>query len=279
MMDYKIIVLDLDGTLLNDEKIISKKDEIILKKLHSKGIQIVIATGRNYYMAKKLTERIKETKPIILANNGAISRLSYNDELIEHSYLDSTIFSSIYEEGLKYNLNPVIHVDEYDNGFDMIFENEDYEETYLGYVKKEDRRVKYVKFKPKDIMNILSVCYLAEFEVLDTFSNKVRKTINGEYNVICNRNISNRALLEFLHVNGCKWRALKKYLDRINVKPSEIIAFGDDNNDIELLFNSGLGIAMKNGTESCIKSSNMISKYDNNNSAVSFELSKIFNIN
>ena len=154
-----MVVLDLDGTLLNDEKLISDKNAYILNELHKQGIHIVIATGRNYYMAKTLTERIKSVEPVILANNGAVVRRYVNDEFIESNYLDFSLFESIYKLGLKYNLNPVVHVDEYHKGYDLIYECENYEEEYLGYIKKDYKRARHKEFTADKINNILSVCY------------------------------------------------------------------------------------------------------------------------
>ena len=277
-MSYKMVVLDLDGTLLDDEKKISKKNSRILNELHKRNIRIAIATGRNYYMAKQLTEEIKGVNPVILANNGAIIRYSYNDELVECNYLNPLEFEKIYEEGLKYSLNPVLHVDEYENGYDLIYEREDYEEAYFGYIKREYNRARIMKFEPGNINNILSACYFGEYNRLCEFAHVMDGFKKGRYNIICNRNISKRALLEFLHPQGCKWNALKKYSSHISIAPEEIIAIGDDNNDTELLRNTGLGIAMKNGTEESIKAARTVSVYDNNNSGVYYTLSEIFQI-
>ena len=277
-MIYKMVVLDLDGTLLNDEKQISEKNIYILNKLHNTGVEIVVATGRNYYMAKELTMKIKEVSPVILANNGAIIRRSHNDELLECNYLDPFYFNIIYNEGLKHNLNPVVHVDEYENGYDLIYEKENYEETYLGYIKKNYERARRKKFEPLEMKNILSVCYFNEYSKLFEFGHEIKKINNKKFNTICNQNISKRALLEFLHKDGCKWIALKKYIDTINIKTDEIISIGDDNNDLELILNSGMGIAMKNATNACMKNANKISQYDNNNSGVYHELSNLFRI-
>lgn len=273
-----MVVLDLDGTLLNDEKQISEKNIYILNELNRNDIKIIIATGRNYFMAKALTEKIKNIKPVILANNGAITRYSHNDEIVEYNYLDSFEFEKIYKEGLKHNLHPILHVDEYSNGYDLIYEKKNYEEAYKGYIKKDYNRAKHIKFDLEKINNILSVCYFDEYNKLHSFSNEINKINNGNFNTICNRNVSKRALLEFLHPEGCKWSALKKYASQLNISADEIIAIGDDNNDIELLKNSGLGIAMLNGTDESKKAAKVISKYDNNNSGVYYELKYIFNI-
>ena len=276
-MKYKMVVLDLDGTLLSDEKTISDKNAHILKLLHKQRIHIVIATGRNYYMAKSLLGRIEAVKPVILANNGAVVRRYINDEFIESNYLDYSIFEHIYEIGIKHGLNPIIHVDEYQQGYDLLYECENYEEVYLGYIKKDYKRTRCQKFKAREIKNILSVCYFNEYQKLMEFKEETEK-IPGEFNTILNQNLSSLALLEFLNINSCKWRALKNYTGRLGIGDSEIIALGDDNNDIELITNSGLGIAMKNATEAIKRSADMISRHTNNESGVYYELSEIFGI-
>jgi hypothetical protein len=272
-----MVVLDLDGTLLNDEKTISDKNAHILNELHKQGVHIVIATGRNYYMAKILIEGIKLTEPVILANNGAIVRRYVNDEFIESNYLDFLVFEKIYELGLKHNLNPIIHVDEYNQGYDIIYECEDYEEVYLGYIKKDFKRTRHQRFKAEEIKNILSVCYFNEYEKLFKFQKEIEK-IPGEFNIILNQNLRSLSLLELLNINGCKWCALKKYIDSLGIDAAQVIAIGDDNNDTELIKNSGLGIAMKNATDGAKDAADSISRFSNNESGVYYELSEIFKI-
>lgn len=276
-MNYKMVVLDLDGTLLNDEKTISDKNTHILKELHKQGIHIVIATGRNYYMARILMEKIKDTEPVILANNGAVVRRYVNDEFIESNYLDFSTFEKIYKLGLKHDLNPIIHVDEYHQGYDLVYECENYEEAYLGYIKNELDRTRHTSFREKEINKILSVCYFNGYEKLLDFKNEIEK-IPGDFNVILNQNISSRSLLELLNINGCKWRALKKYIDSLGIDKSQVVSMGDDNNDIELIANSGLGIAMKNATGSLKDAAGLISGFSNNESGVYYELTEIFEI-
>lgn len=275
-MSYKMVVLDLDGTLLDDEKQISEANIKILNDLHKRNVEIIIATGRNYYMAKMLTEKISSVTPVILSNNGSVVRRSYNDEVIYYNYLNPTFFEKIYNEGLKRNLNPFIHVDEYNNGYDIIYEKEEFEKFYSGYIKKDYNRAKLIKFDPLNINKILSVCYFDEYNKLSDFGNEMVN--QKDYNTIFNRNLGNLALLEFLHPEGCKWCSLKKYAKQKNIKSHEIISIGDDNNDIEMLKNTGMGIAMINGTEDIKKVAKKVSKYDSNNSGVYYELKEIFKL-
>ncbi|WP_312699410.1 HAD family hydrolase [Sedimentibacter sp.] len=275
-MKYKMIVSDLDGTLLNDKKEIDDNTIYILNELHIKGIEIVIATGRNYYMAKKMIEPIRNLNPVVLSNNGSVVRQSHNDKVLSYNYLQPSFFEKIYNEGIKRNLNPFIHVDEYDNGYDLIYEKEEFEKEYSGYIKRDYDRARLIKFDPLNTDKILSVCYFDEYIKLRDFGTEM--TNPGYYNTIFNRNLGNLALLEFLHREGCKWSSLKTYAKHKGILPKDIIALGDDNNDLEMLKNAGIGIAMTNGTEETKKAAKIISKYDNNNSGVYHELKELFEL-
>lgn len=275
MMKYKIVVFDLDGTLLNDNKQIDISTIEILKDLNDKGIKTIIATGRNYFEAKNLTKKL-DFKKIIMANNGCIVRDSVTDKIIYEKYLEYNTFVKIYEEGIKRGLNPVIHINEYNNGYDIVIELETNNENYFGYISGNNRRFKIVNVKDKSYDNILSVCYLGEYDKLGEFEKKMKDDIGSTFNSICSQNLKIKALLEYMNVNGCKWKSIKEYAKSNNINPDEIVAFGDDNNDINMVMNSGLGIAMKNGTKKIKEVADIVSTFDNNDLGVKYEIEKIF---
>ena len=276
-MEYKMIVTDLDGTLLNDSKDISDENIDTLKDLDARGVKIVVATGRNYYMAKHLIDKISFLNPVILANNGSVVRSSADDALLERNCLDSDTFMKIYECGLRYGLHPMLHVDEYDNGYDMMYDDEKSGRAYMGSRDLISVRAVLKPFVSENLSHILSVCYRGSRAELADFMEETESFNGGSFNFICNGNIGERLLIEFLHVDGCKWKALRKYIGMTGVLADEIVAFGDDNNDIEMLLNVGLGIAMKNGTEQCRLSAKRVSQRDNNDSGVAYELKNLFN--
>lgn len=86
------------------------------------------------------------------------------------------------------------------------------------------------------------------------------------------------ALLEIMNPLGDKWLSLLEYAKDKGIDKSEIIAIGDDNNDIEMIKNSGCGIAMKNGSQYVKKVADIISEKDNNQSGVAHELKKLLKI-
>lgn len=276
-MEYKLVVLDLDGTLLQENKEISKRTIEYLSELKKNDIDVVIATGRSYYHGKKLIEPLKEDM-IILSNNGSIARHTSNDEVIFASYLSEKKSENIIKESIRQGFNPILHVNEFNTGYDLVIEKDPYDSSYHGYMTKDNIRFKKIKLSELKYDKILSVCLTGEFNELETFRKNVINKYPNTYNSFTSRNLKIRALLEFLDLRGCKWEGIKRYAKSKNINREEIISIGDDNNDIELIKKSGLGIAMKNGTTEIKNIADKITRYDNNSDGVVQELQKYFNI-
>lgn len=274
---YKLIAMDLDGTLLDDSKEITKDNLRVINDLLERGYEIVIATGRRYWSTKELTKGIKG-QFTILSNNGNIVRNSVNDKEIIAKYLDTKDFRTIMEEGKKRNLYPIIHVDGFHEGLDIIIELDKDNKNYYNYLS-EDTRFKQIKNYLDIDSKILNVVYVGEKEKLNNFYLNIINNYPNIYNAHIMENIRvAEALLEIMHPNGTKWLSLLEYANSINIKPEEIITIGDDNNDIEMIKNAGLGIAMKNATEGVKSIAKQITEKNNNESGVAFQLKRVLNI-
>lgn len=272
---YKLIAFDLDGTLLDDNKKIPKENLEIINKLIKDGFEIVIATGRRYWSAKELTKEI-EGPITIIANNGNIVRSSKNDELIAAKYLDLESYKLIIEEGRKRDLHPIVHIDDYDKGIDLIVEaNREYDD----YIKKANRYMEVDSYLDIKNPNILVVVYADSKEKLYPFYEYIKSNYPNSYNIHIMENLKLvESMVEIMNPLGSKWITLKEYAESLNIKEEEIIAIGDDNNDIEMVKNAGFGIAMKNGSSGVKEVAKMITENDNNNSGVAYALKRVLNI-
>ncbi len=272
---YKLIAIDLDGTLLDDKKEISKENLNTINELICKGYEVVIATGRRYWSAKELTKEI-DSHMTILANNGNIVRNSENDEVIFAKYLNIKDFKIIIEEGKKRNLHPIVHVDNYKEGIDIIIE---YDKEHYDFIGKDKRFKKVSNYLEIKDDKILAVVYGDSKEKLYPFYEYVKNKYANSYNAHLMENIKlAETMLEIMNPLGSKWLSLSEYVKNINIRPEEIIAIGDDNNDLEMIKNSGLGIAMKNGSSLVKSAAKIITEKDNNESGVAFELKRVLNI-
>lgn len=275
---YKLIALDLDGTLLDDNKRISKENLNTINQLIDMDYEIVIATGRRYWSARELTREIN-SHITILANNGCVVRNSYDDQVLFSKYLNLEDFRKVMKEGKKRDLHPIIHMNGYEDGFDIIIEFDKDYEGYYDYLRKNNRYLRVENYKEIEDNRILSVVYAGNKDLLRSFAEDIEKKYPNIYSAHVMENIQMaEAILEIMNPEGNKWLSLAEYAIIKNIRPEEIIAIGDDSNDIDMIKNAGLGIAMKNSIPDLKSVAKYISERDNNNSGVAFELKRVFNI-
>ncbi len=276
-MRYKLIVFDLDGTLLRGDGKISSQTVEYINKLKNNNIDVIIATGRSYYHAKKLIKPLKQDM-IVLSNNGSIARHTSDDKVIFANYLEKNKALNIIKEAKSKDFAPIIHVDKFNKGYDIIIEEEYHSLNYNGYVSNKDGRYKTVRFDKDNLSKILAVCFTGDFFELETFRNEINKKYPESYNSFTSKNLRVKGLLEFLDLKGCKWEGVERYAKSKEIKIEEIISVGDDNNDIELLKKSGIGIAMKNGTNEIKLVADIVAGNDNNDDGAVHELKKILSL-
>lgn len=276
---YKLIAMDLDGTLLADDKTISKENLDTIHSLILKGYEIVIATGRNYFSAKELTKEIKDNL-IYLANNGNIIRDSKDDNVLLNTFLNSKDYKKVLEEGDLRKLQPIVYIDYFSRGYDLIFQKDSGHGEYFNSITRNVNRYFEVdNILDYDIDRVLAIVYPGKSNVLNDFYKYLNKKYPDNYSSHIMENITmSEALLEIMNPQGTKWNSLKEYARRRGIETEEIITIGDDNNDIGMIDNAGLGIAMSNGSEMIKRHADIITKRDNNNSGLSYELKRILNI-
>jgi Cof subfamily protein (haloacid dehalogenase superfamily) len=103
-MRYKLVALDLDGTLFNSESTITQYTSRVLRALDQKGIKIVIATGRSYSSLKPKIKELKLEHPVV-CYNGAMIRNGKNDEILYNSTLPEDIARGLIEIARKENMH------------------------------------------------------------------------------------------------------------------------------------------------------------------------------
>lgn len=267
---YKLVCIDLDGTLLTDEKTITKENIETIRKASSLGINICIATGRIY----KFVDHIKETlgnKIKVIASNGGI--ILKEDEVLSFRTLS-------YEEILRLkNLTKDYNVDIYLNTENEIISEKSIPNTYsykainngledrykvnivenypfenLKYDKKH-KIVKAICINKDDLNEVKKVRQLLEatneFEI---------SSAEHHYCEINSKGVS-------------KGKAVEELAKSLKIDIKEVMCIGDGGNDIEMLKRAGISIAMKNGMEDVKSLANYITE-DNNNSGVAKAIEK-----
>ncbi len=273
---YKLIAIDLDGTLLDDSKKVTDFNIEVLNKLIEKEYEVVIATGRRYFSAKSFLMGIN-SHLVILANNGNIVRNSEDDKIILSKFMDKNSYLDLLNEANKLGLKGIVHVDLFNDGIDIIIELDEKHQSHNKYIFSNDNR--YLLLPKQEIEKqerVLAVVYPGDADIIYKFSNIINDKYPNRYNShVLERIYSAEAMYEVMNPMGSKWKSLLEYASVIGIKKEEIICIGDDINDLEMILNAGLGIAMKNANELVKEAANLVTKKDNNESGVGVVLADL----
>lgn len=275
---FKAVCLDLDGTLLDDDKKISDRCFLLLDNLIENGIEVIIATGRHFYMVSDFLRPLKRDI-MVCANNGAMSRFKESNKLVNVEYVSNCKFLEIYNKALECGMNPYIYVDSFVDGYHLAIKDgqpkkSHFEENIVDKKIAVDSVRYFSQIDVKSLETVLCIAFLDQKERIDEFF----EYFKDEEDLVKNMYFvpNGKKVLEFQSKKADKWIAITNYLKSKNISLSEVVSFGDEFNDKSMVKNSGMGFAMKNGIEELKSLTKNITEFTNNEDGVYFELKKIF---
>ena len=236
----------MDGTLLNSKKEITQRSLDAIKKAHELGVKLVIATGRIFVSAANYGDLIGVKAPII-ASNGAYVREKDGEKVIFQEYLSMEECSNIVSILKEYNIVPHFY------SFDTIYTSKIIHSS-LAYKNANAKlpRSRQVKIEVIDDWEklFLKRPKLIKTMAVDDDGDKVLQAKErflslDKFEVVSSFSKS----FEVMPRGTSKGNAVKKICEYYGVHPSEVIAIGDNENDISMIEYAGLGIAMGNSEE------------------------------
>ena len=267
-MDYKIIVSDLDGTLLNSKNEISLENKNVLKNLIKNKKKFVIATGRHHIDAQFFSKEL-ENDCYLITNNGA--KILYKSKEIFKKIIPEKLLKKLIELEIPKEVSKNLFTEK------------------KWYSDKEIKKFNSLNTGSKFPIEIVDLKKYEEEETLKFFflSQNVDKIEEIE-NLLCldeelkkglNFSTSDKFCLEITAKNVNKGQGIKLIAKLENINLDEIIAFGDGLNDKEMLEIVGKGVIMGNGNSLLKKQLplNIITKSCDEN-GVSYYLKKIFSL-
>ena len=262
---YKLVVSDLDGTLVDNNKNISDYTKKVVNLLKERGIEFIIATGRSYKGAKHVYD-ILELNSEIVCNNGT-TIYNKNGELIFQRTIDPEITYKVFKKSLDSNC---IFFATYGT---QVFIGE-------GTIEQANTFLYNPLENPIEInLNNINDYIFEKIVLIDKDTNKLKELSNffNQYNEI-NAFISQGDYLDIVHFETSKGQALKTLANLKNIDLEHIIAFGDAFNDYEMLKMAGKGLVMKNGFED-LKNEFETIEFTNEESGVAKYLANLFLLN
>lgn len=263
---YKLLVLDMDGTLLNNNKEISKENIQAIKKAKQQGVKVVIASGR----AIQGIESYLEELDLISDDNysvvcsGAVVINNTKDEIIQCDKLSceevSYVFNLVKQLGINFNMYSnegiLINSNNYFSNIDSIANNlplKIMDFNSLG----EDTLITKVMLINEDLSMIEEIQTLFPSIIVDDIIIRDDDTYNKELFEDMSKlpkeflekfTVSKVApfLVEIMKKNSSKRSGIEKLAKKLKIKPNEIICIGDSGNDKQMIEYAGLGVAMGN---------------------------------
>ena len=245
-MDIRVIATDMDGTLLDPKgQLDLPRLEKILDKLDQCDIRFVIATGNEVHRMRQLLGHLAERVVLVVANG---ARIFENNELIQAQTWDDAIVDRALAHFKGRECQDQFVVTAMNGGFvkegtvftelDKFMTPEMIEQLY--------QRMNFVdEFDPNLFGGVLKMSMVVGEERLDSVLQEINDLFDGHVRAVS----SGYGCIDILQDGIHKAWGLVELLKRWNLKPEQIIAFGDSENDIEMLELAGISYAMENAEE------------------------------
>lgn len=268
MSNYRLLVLDLDGTLTNSKKEISDRNLNTLLHLQQQGVRIVLASGRPTYGIAPLAEtlQLKQYGGFILSYNGGEITNWATGQLMYKNLLPDDVLPILYTAAVRHNQAILT----YDNEFIL---TEDPDNKYVhheAFLNKMQIRPTddFLRDAPQPLPKCLIV---GDPDELIRTESELSLRLQGRISVYR----SEPFFLELVSQGIDKARSLAVLLDELGMTREQMVAMGDGYNDLSMIRFAGMGVAMANAQEPVKKAADYIT-LSNDEDGVAAAVEKLF---
>lgn len=244
ILGIKLVTIDIDGTLLNSKKELTEEVKTAIKKATNQGVNIVLATGRPTIGVLDLVKELEldnEHGFMITYNGAMIQNAGTKEILIEHP-LTHEDFLDI--ELLSRKLGVHFHAQDYNR---MYTPNKDLSEYTIHEATLTGIPVSYraISEMTPD-MKIIKSMMIDKEQILDEAISQIPADFSERFAIVK----SAPFYLEVLNKQATKGEAVKELANKLNISLDEVMAIGDNDNDLSMIETAGIGVAMGNAVSS-----------------------------
>lgn len=249
-MPYKLIALDMDGTLLNEKKEISFRNKQAIKEARENGKSVIIATGRPRIGIQNVLEELEidSHEDYVVSFNGALVQNVKTGDVIFQSVLENEDYRYLYELSKEYG----VHIHALTKDYVTTPVLNPYTKIEADLNKIETVKCDVDKFPLSE--TIVKVMFVDEKEKLDEIEGLLSDAVRSKYSIVR----SSPIFLEFLHPTVNKGVGVDAIAKVKDIHAHEVICVGDAGNDIAMIEYAGLGVAMGNAFEAVKRIANHI---------------------
>lgn len=246
-MAIKLIALDLDGTTLNDDRVISIRNRQALEKAAKKGVNVVIATGRPFSALPKDVFEMDSIRYVLTSNGASITDLHKNETFYENCLSPLAVEKSV--ELLK----------KYDYVIECFVKGIAYiDGDYYNEVKRTRSSFRNIEYilntrNPVDGIYEFMLDHKTQIENINVnFADIAEKPAMREKLLTLPETTITSSFDHNLEIGGAttsKAEALSKMGELLGIDRSEMMAIGDSPNDMAMLLTSGMPVAVGNAKD------------------------------
>lgn len=242
-MNYKLIALDIDGTLINSSHQLTEGVKESIRRAKEKGVKVVLCTGRPLKGVEKFLDELnlKESGDYAATFNGALVQDTFTKNPVSHLTLGYNDLVDLYNLSLE--LGSRSHF--YDTKTVYTFNKDISDYTILEcYLTGAHLNSTTLEEVPKDIA-MSKFMMIDHPEIIDECIKKIPKSYFEKYTIVR----STPSFLEFLNPKANKGAGIELLAKELGIKQEEVICVGDAGNDKHMIEYAGLGVAMGNAND------------------------------
>lgn len=246
-MDIRLISTDLDGTLLGEDRRVSEKNARALRACEARGIRVALVSGRCFESLAKTARDIGLCGPIISTNGTRVDASPDGPTIMEDVFsrrdadtlcallMESGLYFVVYGRGVMYEMNLGLHPEETGDAKMMRIANETANGCHVDILADENAALE---------TGLNRTLKFIAYGVAPEQMEPMRRAL--EATGLCSVNSSWHDNLEVMPLGSGKGRALRVLTAHLGLVPEQVMAFGDNLNDLEMLLASGWPVAMGN---------------------------------
>ena len=247
----KMLVLDIDGTIIKKDFTYSKTLHQSLLRLQDDGIKVVIATGRMHEGAVPLVKELGLHTPIVSYQGSMVRNWEENDDILYSRRMTSEQASRVIDYFRANN----VHINAYTSDKLYVEQDDDLIKEYIN-----NRFVNYnvlTDLKTLDLSKLDKLlCIERNPQKMASVFDDLQRLFGQELFIV--KSMSHYC--EITHLEATKGKAIEFLCKYWGIDISETMAIGDQDNDIEMIKTAGVGVAMGNGTPNLKAAADFITK-------------------
>lgn len=246
-MAIKLLGLDIDGTLLNSQHKLQPRTREAVRKAAESGVDVVLVTGRRFHAARPVALELRLEMPLV-THNGALTKNAQTLEILDYHPLNPELARELVEIGRVYKADTLC-CDLPESEVRLVYERisddnlrlKHYVELFLPYSLKVSDLVLHIESAP------IQIFYVGRCEQMEHLADRLQNEYGERLKLmLTSYPKQDMTILDVIDPCCSKAVGLAYVAHRLGLEREEVMAIGDNLNDLEMLQYAGLGIIMAN---------------------------------